>query len=180
MGRATHLTPLVQEKITTAVAAGVPVKFAAMLAGIPEPTVRTWMYLGRQVATGQNTSSTQDMSDDQALRYAAFYEAVEEARAKAVARNVANIQAAAEDSWQAAAWWLERTHPEHFARHTNVSVTTTDRLEEELRALLGDAEAERMIAAARAEAGAVGGRSLMPRALPRHEGEDVVDAEVVE
>lgn len=41
-------------------------------------------------------------------RYPEFAEAVAKAEADAEIRNVAIIQRAAEGTWQAAAWWLER------------------------------------------------------------------------
>ena len=45
-----------------------------------------------------------------------FAEEVKKAEAEAIARNVTVIQKAAGTSWQAAAWWLERRHPNDFAR----------------------------------------------------------------
>ena len=45
-----------------------------------------------------------------------FAEALKKAEAEAIARNVALVQKAAGGSWQAAAWWLERRHPNDFAR----------------------------------------------------------------
>jgi len=45
-----------------------------------------------------------------------FAEEVKKAEAEAIARNVTLIQKAAGTSWQAAAWWLERRHPQDFAK----------------------------------------------------------------
>ena len=59
------------------------------------------------------------MLDPEAFRE--FREAVERARAEAVARNVALVQKAADDSWQAAAWWLERSRPDQYGRRTNLA-----------------------------------------------------------
>jgi hypothetical protein len=43
----------------------------------------------------------------------AFLAAVKKAEADAVVRNVALVQKAAQNgTWQAAAWWLERRHPD--------------------------------------------------------------------
>ncbi len=39
-----------------------------------------------------------------------FLESIKKAKAKAVIRNVLIIQTAAKKTWQAAAWWLERSH----------------------------------------------------------------------
>ena len=41
---------------------------------------------------------------------------LEQARAEGEARSVARIAAAAGDNWQAAAWLLERQHPDRWAR----------------------------------------------------------------
>lgn len=49
--------------------------------------------------------------------YVEFAEAVEKARAEAVVFNLALIRQAAQGgSWQAAAWYLERTRPEQYGR----------------------------------------------------------------
>lgn len=55
-------------------------------------------------------------SDSKAGVYFEFFEAVKTAEAQAVARSVATIQAASRKSWQAAAWWLERKHPDEWGR----------------------------------------------------------------
>ena len=55
--------------------------------------------------------------------YFEFFEAIKKAEAQAEARNVAVIQTAARDSWQAAAWWLERKYPQEWGkkeRHEHV------------------------------------------------------------
>lgn len=48
--------------------------------------------------------------------YRVFRAKVEQARATGEARNVAAIASAARESWQAAAWMLERAYPERWAR----------------------------------------------------------------
>ena len=45
-----------------------------------------------------------------------FVQSLKAARAKAVSRNVTIINIAAKESWQAAAWWLERVAHEDFGR----------------------------------------------------------------
>lgn len=44
-------------------------------------------------------------------------------RAEAEMRNVLRIQKAADDSWQAAAWWLERSQPKKWSKQTNVELS---------------------------------------------------------
>jgi len=67
----------------------------------------------------------------------AFSDAVEKARSEAAQRLVELIEKAADGSivnrfgeaqyqWQAAAWLLERTQPDEFARKSNVEVSGPD------------------------------------------------------
>ena len=52
--------------------------------------------------------------------YRDFYLAVEQARAEAESIQVVRVsQAANNGSWQAAAWLLERRHPERWAKATD-------------------------------------------------------------
>lgn len=53
----------------------------------------------------------------QEARYVELVDAVESARASAEVRALANIQkAAGEGTWQAAAWYLERSYPDKWGR----------------------------------------------------------------
>lgn len=52
----------------------------------------------------------------------AFREAVEKAEAFAQGRYESIIFAAATESWQAAAWWLERRHSQEYGRKDRVDV----------------------------------------------------------
>jgi hypothetical protein len=53
-----------------------------------------------------------------------FSNAVEKAKAEAVSRNVAIIQKSAHHgTWQAAAWWLERTQQQVFGRKQQLEHT---------------------------------------------------------
>jgi hypothetical protein len=55
-------------------------------------------------------------------KYREFRDAVESARSAAEIRNVALIQKAANDgTWQAAAWYLERTAWQRWGRRTMVT-----------------------------------------------------------
>lgn len=49
-----------------------------------------------------------------------FLKAQEQAKSAAIADNIAKIRAARDDSWQAAAWLLERTSPDLFRKRTQV------------------------------------------------------------
>jgi hypothetical protein len=79
-------------------------KFVCRAAGVTESAFYRW----RQEA------ALPDAPDE--LRE--LMELLEEAGAKAVLRNVGLLQQAAQDprQWRASAWWLERMHPEEFAK----------------------------------------------------------------
>lgn len=53
-----------------------------------------------------------------------FSEDIKKAKSECIARNVMTIQKASQKTWQAAAWWLERTNFELFGRKDNVDITT--------------------------------------------------------
>jgi transposase-like protein len=109
MARPTKLTPEVQDRIIQAVTAGNYLETAAQYAGIDGSTLRRW------VAKGE--------SDTSAEPYRSFCTALKSARAAAEVRSVALIQQAATGgTWQAAAWYLERSYPDRWGR-TRVEVT---------------------------------------------------------
>lgn len=113
-GRPSKLTPAVKDKIVTAVASGVFQDIAARYAGIDPATFYRWMEKG--------------MDPDQPdPRYGEFREAIETAKAQSEVRSVALINAAAQrGTWQAAAWYLERSYPQRWGRYTRTEVTGKD------------------------------------------------------
>ena len=78
-------TPETVERICQFLKAGNTRKTSAIASGISEETFYTWMKEKLE-----------------------FSESIKRAEEEAVARNVAIINKAAGDTWQAAAWWLER------------------------------------------------------------------------
>lgn len=108
MGRPSKLTDAIRDKIVEAILAGNYQDAAARYAGIDPATYYRWMQKG-------------DGADD---AYGEFREAIENAKATAEVENVAIIKRAARDgTWQAAAWWLERTRPQKFGRKERYEVT---------------------------------------------------------
>ncbi len=100
-GRIPKLTTEVAGAIERAVRAGVPLNAAAWAAGVAPSTVFRWLARGRRERTGQ---------------YCEFRTAVKKAEADAIAGRLQRVLDAADrGTWQAAAWWLERRHPEHFS-----------------------------------------------------------------
>jgi hypothetical protein len=96
VGRPAKFTPERQERILDAIRAGNYVETAALAAGIGKSTFYEWVE-----------------------RFPDFADAVQKARAEAETRYVAVIEKASTTSWQAAAWWLERSAPSRWGRQTH-------------------------------------------------------------
>jgi hypothetical protein len=106
MGRPVKLTDEVKTKLLQALAFGATQRLAAEYAGVGESTFRAWMASKR------------------GAEFLALQAAVKEATAKGSVGALAKIQKAATDGqWQAAAWLLERRHPEEYGRRQIVALT---------------------------------------------------------
>lgn len=135
-GRPSKLTPQTHDKIIGAIKAGNYLETAARYAGVDQSTLHRWLNRGKD--------------ENAEPEYRQFYEAVESARAEAEARNVALIQQAANaGTWQAAAWYLERTAHSRWGRKQSLEVSgnggepvqievDATALEAKVRAILGD------------------------------------------
>jgi hypothetical protein len=123
-GRQTLLTPQVHETIVNAVRIGAYLDDAASLAGISRGTLFRWLAEGRDA--NDKSDAGEEITDRETL-CRDFCDAVEKARADAMLRNIGVIQTAAQNgTWQAAAWYLERTNPKKWGRHDTVEVTGAD------------------------------------------------------
>jgi hypothetical protein len=118
---------------------------AAARAGISVRTLRDWVNRGQA-----------DGAKDPYRSFALDYD---KCRAIAVARNVGLIQKAADDDWRAAAWWLERAHPQDFgvAQRIQLSGDPDAPIEVQARATvavtnIADAERTAQVLAALVEA----------------------------
>jgi transposase len=92
-GRPTKKTPDRETLLLKAIEQGMPYKAACKISGLGFTTFNDW----------------RDTDPSFALK-------LEVAEGVAIERNVEFIQAAASKDWKAAAWLLERRHPEMFAR----------------------------------------------------------------
>ncbi len=108
-GRRSKLTPEVQETICRYVRQGLTYETAARAAGISESTFYRWRARGEKAQRG---------------KFRQFWEAVKKAEAEAEQRLVERILAASRDSWQAAAWILERRYPDRWGRRDRVKHET--------------------------------------------------------
>jgi hypothetical protein len=102
-GRPSKLTPEVVETLVQMLRAGNYVGVACHAVRITRQTFALWMKRGR-------SARPEDAP------YRDFRERVEQARAEGEVRNVTHIASAARESWQAAAWLLERQYPERWGR----------------------------------------------------------------
>ena len=131
MGRPTKLTPERHQQIIEYLRLGLTQEQAALAAGIHPGTLYRWLQRG----------------DDPTAPpiYREFRDALKVARAEAERAYLTIIRSAAEaGTWQAAAWFLERSFPDRWARRDRltVDVTTAEsvidrelrRLSEQLRA----------------------------------------------
>ena len=104
IGRPTKLSPDVTEKICSGIRSGLYLHSAAELAGVHISTVNRWMAAAN--------------SEDAEGPHAAFRAAVKKAESETQVATLDIIrQAAAKGNWTAAAWYLERRHPELWGRH---------------------------------------------------------------
>ncbi len=106
-GRPTKLTPAVQALVVSAIQGGNTRDVAASYAGIRRATLFEWLARGRAAQTGL---------------FRDFADAIEKAEADAVVTSVGLIRRAAQTSWQAAAWWLERRYPDEWGRKDRVAI----------------------------------------------------------
>jgi transposase len=133
-GRPCKLTPNIQARIVEAVTVGAYRAQAAQYAGIGVSTFYRWLETGEADATEGIMSKFRDLWED-----------VIKAETKDELRLLALITKAAETKWPAAAWRLERKHPERWGRGTRPGVLTPEEFERHLdrmEAELAELEAE--------------------------------------
>lgn len=111
-GRNTLLTRALQRQICNSVRAGNWLETAAQAARIDRDTLFSWKRKGRADIEEGRTNSI----------YAQFVNAIARADAECEAASVARIRGAAERDWRAAAWYLERRHPERWTLNQTVTV----------------------------------------------------------
>lgn len=100
------------DEFIDALTAGNTVRNACAMVGLEEWTFYSWMKKAESAMKGEDIKYG-DV-------YIKFAKTVKACRAKAEHRNVMIIQTSAKKSWQASAWWLERTHPQDWGqKHTH-------------------------------------------------------------
>jgi len=109
-----------QERLLEALRAGNYIETACAYAGVSKSSFYNYLAQGRKA---------RDIADptDQDKWAMELLDAVEKARADAEIRNVHLIQQAAQGgTWQAAAWFLERSMPQKWARREKVEMSGPD------------------------------------------------------
>jgi hypothetical protein len=107
-GRPLLLTPELQRRLCGSVRTGVPMSTSCQLVGVDYSTVRRWLGLGKK----ENEGVFHD-----------FYLAFTRAKAVAERRLVKTIVTAGPEDWKAAAWLLERRHPDKYGKTTRTEIS---------------------------------------------------------
>jgi len=110
--------PEIITKLVNALRAGNYMEHAADYAGVHVSTVYRWLEKGNTELERREQGFKPDRSLDQLCELS---EGVKKAKGEAVVRAMALIQnAASNGTWQASAWFLERTQPNFFGRRTEI------------------------------------------------------------
>lgn len=101
---------------------------ACAMVGIAESTYHYWRKTAEEIEDQvQDGSIEEDDLTESDLLLLEFLESVKRARAEAEAFHLKNIREAGDTgSWQASAWWLERSFPDRWGRKDRVEVTGKD------------------------------------------------------
>lgn len=127
VGRMRKLDEKMKDEICKHIAVGCPFKVAANLAGIGTSTFFLWKATAINIINElKDKKQTIENASKEDIVYLEFLDAIKKAEAEAIRRNVVIINAAANDHWQAAAWWLERRIPNEFARKERLEITGED------------------------------------------------------
>ena len=105
VGSKSKLNSKLTKAICKDIADGMPFRWASRNNNITEKTFYNWYNRGKKADDGI---------------FKEFFVEVEKAKAKAVKYNVGVVMNAGKKSWQASAWWLERTCPEDFGTKKEV------------------------------------------------------------
>lgn len=116
-----------EERILTVLRAGAADKHAAAAAGVSQRTLQAWLARAAEHDPGAETSDAEiPKACGAEAMYVLFARRANEARGQGVAGQLAAIGKAARDGdWRAAAWLLERRHPEEYGKRLAVGITST-------------------------------------------------------
>ncbi|WP_135611667.1 hypothetical protein [Methanococcoides sp. AM1] len=116
MARPTKLTPETHKTICKNIALGMPYEHACRAAGVSYPAYRTWIIRGEEEARRVEENPRASIKNSE-KPFVEFQDDIKRAEAQGIEKNLKRISKAADEgNWPAAAWVLERRHPEHFAK----------------------------------------------------------------
>ena len=108
------------ETVMQKVSSGMPYKYACIASGVAERTFHFWKSEGeeflKRIDEAKKNGEEPPVATPHQELLLHFLQSLKVARAQAIDRNVALINVAAQEHWQAAAWWLERIAHEDFGR----------------------------------------------------------------
>jgi len=142
MGRKTRLTAEIQQQIVSSISSGNWQEVACEYAGIHVATYYRWLERG-QVEISRLEGDEEAEPNDEETPYREFCEAVRKAQAVSEVQAVGLIRKAAIDgSWQAAGWYLERSHPKRWSKVDKLEHTGREGAPIQLSVSVGDLEKE--------------------------------------
>lgn len=135
MGRKSKISPNLIEDVCNWLKLGYYQEDAAVMAGISPSTFYEWMKKGDEMddiieedkalpSPDSPLPATQEAVKVEVVNmYSEFSEAVKRARAEAEGAHIRNIRRAADNgSWQASAWWLERSFPKKWGKRSAIEI----------------------------------------------------------
>ncbi len=128
-GRRTLCTPEIIEEIAKRIAEGSTQKDAAILSGVSESVFYRWMTRGRRELARLEALGVDGLDREFAVpeevAFLELFEMVNRATPFRKAALLEKIQYAAQDprNWTAAAWLLERLHPDEYGRKTRIEIS---------------------------------------------------------
>ena len=130
MARPTKLTPDLIQEVCNWLKLGYYQEDAATMAGISSSTFYDWMRRGAEgqkaLESGDSSSlpATQEGDEVEVVNmFQEFSEAVKKARAEAEGAHIRNIRKAADNgTWQASAWFLERSFPKKWGKRSTLDI----------------------------------------------------------
>lgn len=114
VGRPLKLNPDMQAGLVKVIQAGNFLETAAAYVGISVSTLRDWIRRGEREAQRLSTKNAKSNKTEEP--YLEFSAAIKKAQAEGEIRDVLLIGNAARETWQAAAWRLERRFPDRWGR----------------------------------------------------------------
>ncbi len=108
------------ERICDFVRMGSYLETAAAAVGIDRTTLYAWLKHGNVFIEAEDAGKPRNMKH---AKYKRFVENITKAAAEAELMDLQRIDAAADNIWQAAAWKLERKHPQRYALTNRVEMT---------------------------------------------------------